>query len=503
MPDEPTGGIPQNADRDQLFRLLETVLGEKQQIESELNSAREQLEKREDRLSLEVLHLEEVNRKLKQERLELQSARESDQHRAAALYEKAHRDYAGKLAPLHQEVEELRSKVQKLETEYDVLQRENAKLQDDANDQRSMVDTLREKQREIAQQPSREQEAIRGLEKDVARWKRKLHECEEREAGLQEKLQQAQHEYEVLKGIKAENASVRTMRETEMRGLQQQCARLQQELESGRAEAELARRSAVAAVKAGATAVMQAQDEVKRLQVAASALERPAEPATSFEDEQQLVLLRDDIQRLQMEIKQHEQTHEAKDMLIAELEGQVATLRKDAAMSRRQWAEERASLTRKVVDAGGGDGSPHARKNKEKEEKDRKDKLSRMQAYMNKQKDDIDRLERKLLSERAKALGKEGKMTELTRTVQSLHGILASSKGDKAFRKGDHANSLPYLVPVNVPTHGPPLPLDRSNPAETLTHVYGGTTPPPGISSADLVLLKPKGAQDYHITGNR
>ena len=83
-----------------------------------------------------------------------------------------------------------------------------------------------------------------------------------------------------------------------------------------------------------------------------------------------------------------------------------------------------------------------------------------------------------------------------------MGATLNSGNGEKPARKGDHVMSLPNLVPTKVLRDGPPLPLDRSTSAETLTSIYNAE-PPPGISSADVLLAKPKGAQDYHITGKR
>ena len=48
------------ADRQQLAKLLEHLLDEKHQLKGELDNAKAELDKRDDRLSLEVLHLEEV-----------------------------------------------------------------------------------------------------------------------------------------------------------------------------------------------------------------------------------------------------------------------------------------------------------------------------------------------------------------------------------------------------------------------------------------------------------
>merc|ERR1719326_735964 len=118
------------------------------------------------------------------------------------------------------------------------------------------------------------------------------------------------------------------------------------------------------------------------------------------------------------------------------------------ATSRRQWAEEKASILKRVVDGELKSESPSKKQRKEIEKLG--SKLLRMQSSMSQLKNEVDRLERQLVREKARSHGKLTQVTELNRTVHKLQGILDYGKGE-SLRDPTGTTSLPYLTPVQVP----------------------------------------------------
>merc|ERR1719240_407064 len=100
--------VGEDADRAKLLKLVESLLEQKHAVEAENREIKEKYERRQDRLSIEVLHLEEMSRRLKREKLESEEARHADQQRSADRFERAHKEYAAQLMPLSTQISELK-----------------------------------------------------------------------------------------------------------------------------------------------------------------------------------------------------------------------------------------------------------------------------------------------------------------------------------------------------------------------------------------------------------
>merc|ERR1719156_496270 len=119
----------ETAARERLMKLVESLLDQ---------VLKERIERREDRLSLEALHLEEMTRKLKREKADAESERLQDQIRAADRFERAHQEYTSQLLPLSQEISDLKKIIEGKDEAHAKRDEENDEL-------RAEIEALKEK----------------------------------------------------------------------------------------------------------------------------------------------------------------------------------------------------------------------------------------------------------------------------------------------------------------------------------------------------------------------
>merc|ERR1719399_673746 len=195
------------------MKLVENLLDQKLAAQAENQVLKERIERREDRLSLEALHLEEMTRKLKREKADAESERLQDQIRAADRFERAHQEYTSQLLPLSQEISDLKKIIEGKDEAHAKRDEENDELRAEIEALKEKVTAANEQIRELSLKPSKDAERIRELEEEVEERESRILGLETTLDFVKQDLEKAKTEYQQLKMMKAESNSMREMRE--------------------------------------------------------------------------------------------------------------------------------------------------------------------------------------------------------------------------------------------------------------------------------------------------